>query len=122
MRIGMIGDTGSLISIMAKRMRVRKPKMMSVMTIADVHGRVTPPRRSPKRSISVPPTMLTAPSQSIAFKPATSGVFGVLRSRNIRMIMNASPSSGTIDISLICYHYSKEYENGQILNGHNTHS
>ena len=96
MRMGIMGEIGSLTSIMAKRIRVRIPKMMREMTIADVHGRVTPPRRRPKRSINVPPTMVMAPSQSIAFKPAINGVLGVLRSRNIKMMTNASPPSGTV--------------------------
>ena len=93
-----MGEIGNSISIRAKRMRVRIPKMMRFKTIADVHGRVTPPRRRPKRSINVPPTMVMAPSQSIAFKPAINGVLGVWRSRNIKMMMKANPPSGTVYI------------------------
>lgn len=43
----------------------------------------------------VPPTTVKHPSQSIAFKPAKSGVFGVSMSRKIMMMANAIASIGT---------------------------
>ncbi len=48
----------------------------------------------------VPPTISTDPSQSIAFKPAKRGVFGVSMSRKKSMMMNARPSKGTVNKTL----------------------
>lgn len=43
----------------------------------------------------VPPTIVKHPSQSIAFKPAKSGVFGVSMSRKEMIMAKAMASMGT---------------------------
>ena len=62
---------------MMNRPPITTPKTMRQMTFADFHGNEEPPKLSPRRTMTVPPTMVRHPSQSNAFKPATSGVLGV---------------------------------------------
>ena len=45
--------------------------------------------------MTVPPTMVREPSQSIARRPARRGVFGVSMSRRKRINTKARPSKGT---------------------------
>lgn len=71
------------------------PNTMRHTTMGESQGYVTPPYSRPRRNIIVPPTTVTHPSQSIAFKPAKSGVFGVSMSRKIMMMAKAMASIGT---------------------------
>ena len=50
----------------------------------------------------VPPTIRIEPSQSIAFRPASRGVFGVSISRKNIMMTNARPSKGTVSFVSAC--------------------
>lgn len=43
----------------------------------------------------VPPTIVREPSQSMARRPASRGVFGVSMSKRKRIITKANPSKGT---------------------------
>ena len=45
--------------------------------------------------MSVPPIIKRLPSQSIAFRPAHTGVFGVSRSRKNTTRISDKPSKGT---------------------------
>ena len=65
------------------------------MTVAEAQEKDTPPNSRPSRNITVPPAMVSEPSQSMALRPATMGVVGVSMSRKKKSTMNASPSQGT---------------------------
>lgn len=63
--------------------------------IGEFHGRDTPPRVRPRRTMTVAPTIVTAPNQSTAARPARMGVLGVWILRMKRIIRNAAPVIGT---------------------------
>jgi hypothetical protein len=92
--MGMMGLFGKCISTSTKIIAARSPKTSKQIIVAEFHGKEIPPNSSPKRNRRVPVMAKKAPSQSIAANPSNRGVFGVLRSRNIKMMMNAIPSSG----------------------------
>jgi len=94
MRRGIIGYFATFHSTNPKMRNEMNPKMSKQMIVADFQGYSTPPSSRPKRIIRVPPMTKNAPAQSIAFKPAMRGVFGVFRSRKKKMIIKASPSRG----------------------------
>lgn len=71
------------------------PNTIRQMTMGESQGYVIPPYSRPRRNIMVPPTTVKQPSQSIAFKPAKSGVFGVSMSRKTMMMAKAMASIGT---------------------------
>lgn len=62
------------------------------MTVADFHEYDKPSRFNPTRTMTVPPTIVRHSSQSIAFSPATRGVFGVLSFR----VHNTSTSTTAV--------------------------
>lgn len=91
----MIGYLANFHSLRKKRAKMTSPNTMRQMTIGESQGYVTPPYSRPRRNITVPPTTVKHPSQSIAFKPAKSGVLGVSMSRNSMMMAKAMASIGT---------------------------
>lgn len=91
----MIGYLANFHSLRKKRAKVTSPNTMRQMTMGESQGYVTPPYSRPRRNITVPPTTVKHPSQSIAFKPAKSGVLGVSMSRNSMMMAKAMASIGT---------------------------
>lgn len=94
-RRGMIGYLANFHSLRKKRPNVASPNTMRQMTMGEPQGYVTPPYSRPRRNIMVPPTIVMHPSQSIAFNPAKSGVFGVSMSRKKMMMAKAMASIGT---------------------------
>ena len=92
------GITGCLANFHCERKKNTNstiPRIMRQSTIAEVQGKFTPPNPRPTRSSSVAAVTVEAPSQSMAFRPAISGVFGVWTSRKTNRMMKAIPSQGT---------------------------
>ncbi len=50
--------------------------------------------------MTVPPTIVIEPSQSMALRPASIGVLGVSMSRKNMIMKNAIPSNGTLKLML----------------------
>lgn len=96
----MIGYFANFASTRMKRPKVAIPMMIRQRTVAESHGKVTPPYSRPKRNKRVPPTTKKAPNQSMALSPSMKGVLGVLRSRKTMIIANARPSNGTMSYML----------------------
>lgn len=71
------------------------PNTSRQTTVAEDQGKDTPPYSRPRRNMTVPPVTSMTPSQSMAFRPARMGVFGVSMSRKNRMMAKAMPSKGT---------------------------
>ena len=74
---------------------VPRPKIIKQMTVAESQGKVTPPNSKPRRNMTVPPTIRSEPSQSIALRPSRIGVLGVCMSRKSIKMIKATPSHGT---------------------------
>jgi hypothetical protein len=94
-RRGIMAYLAIFHSVSKKRTPVKIPKMIKQITIAAAQGYDTPPNWRPRRSIMVPPTTVTEPDQSMAFRPSSIGVLGVLISRKTRRMMKANASIGT---------------------------
>lgn len=94
-RRGIIGYLASFHSLIKKSPKVRIPNTIRQTTVAEFQGWLTPPYSRPRRNIIVPPTTVILPIQSMALKPAKSGVFGVSMSRKKEIMINARPSNGT---------------------------
>ena len=76
-----MGYLASFHSLIKKRTIVMTPNTSRQMTIAEDQGKDTPPYSRPRRNMTVPPVTSRTPSQSIAFRPSSMGVFGVSMSR-----------------------------------------
>ena len=74
---GIRGYLATRPSMGKKRAMMISPNMIRHMTVAEAHGKVTPPNSSPMRNITVPPTIAKEPIQSIVLRPATTGVRGL---------------------------------------------
>lgn len=96
MPMGMMGYLANFHSHTPKRTQTATPKMMRHRTSAESQGALTPPYCMPKRNMSVPPTMVSEPSQSMALRPSRMGVRGVLTSRKKRRMKKARPSRGRL--------------------------
>ena len=90
-----MGTRATFHSTRIKRIKVTTPKRRRQMTVADFHGYDEPPRFNPTRTMTVPPTILRHPGQSIALGPATRGVFGVLSFSVHATSTNTSAVHGT---------------------------
>ena len=77
------------------------PKTMRQITFAEPHGSMTPPNSRPRRSMSVPPTIVRDPVQSTALRPSQTGVFGLSRCRKIHRRMKTVPVIGTTCMSVV---------------------
>ena len=95
-RLGIMGYFAILASTGINSNAATTPKTSRQMIVTEFHGKYVPPSSRPKRKRSVPATIKKAPSQSMAAKPSKTGVLGVVRSRNKRMIKKASPSRGKL--------------------------
>lgn len=92
------GITGCFASFHCDRIKNTNRMMPGTMrqrTVAELQGKLTPPKPRPRRNSRVVVVTVGAPSQSMAFKPATKGVFGVWTSRKTNRMMKAIPSQGT---------------------------
>ena len=92
---GIIGYLANFHSLIRKRARVMTPKTNRQITVAEDHGKDTPPYSRPRRNMTVPPVTSMMPSQSMAFRPSRMGVLGVSMSRKVMMIAKAIASKGT---------------------------
>lgn len=92
---GIIGYFANFHSLMKKIPIVTTPNTIRHTTVAEDHGKLTPPYSSPSSNIIVPLVIVMTPTQSIAFKPAPIGVFGVSISRRKSIMTKASASNGT---------------------------
>jgi hypothetical protein len=95
-RIGMIGYFANFASMTKNNAKVAIPATSRPMTMPLFQGCSVPPYSRPRRNMTVAPVSRAAPAQSIAFRPALRFVVGVLTSRKITVIANASPSSGRL--------------------------
>ena len=91
----MTGYVANFHSTIKNMAIITAPKTIRQVTVAEAHGKETPPKVRPKRNVTVPPTMRRDPSQSMALMPARKGVLGVAMSRKKRSTANARPSHGT---------------------------
>jgi hypothetical protein len=92
----MIGEEASLHSARRKSRNVRPPKTRRQTTMLEDQGKVDPPNWRPRRNIVVAATMRKLPSQSMAFRPASKGIFSVSSLTVKKMQMNAMPVRGTM--------------------------
>ncbi len=92
---GIIGYFANFHSLTKNRAMVMTPNKIRHTTVAEDHGKLTPPYSRPRRSIIVPPVIVMTPTQSIAFRPAPIGVLGVSISSRKRIMTKASASKGT---------------------------
>src|SRR5580658_9381187 len=75
-RMGIIGLAANFHSLTTNTPMVTAPNTIRQITVTDDQGNSTLPKSSPRRIISVPPTISTLPDQSIALRPARIEVFG----------------------------------------------
>lgn len=83
-------------SLRKNRAQTTMPKTIRQITVGDFQEYCTPPNSRPSRNMTVPPTIVIEPSQSMALRPARIGVFGVSISRKKKIMIKASPSQGTV--------------------------
>ncbi len=77
-----------------KKPSIRTPKTIRQITLGEFQGNVSPPKSRPINVMSVTPSTVTVPNQSIAFTPSQILVFGLWTSRNNRIIRKANPARG----------------------------
>ena len=95
-RRGINGYSANLASLKIKKPIIRTPNTMRQMTFGEFQGNVSPPKSRPSNVMSVTPSMVTVPNQSIAFIPSQIWVFGLWTSKNSRIIRKANPASGRL--------------------------
>jgi len=74
---GMSGYLAILFSLKKNNTDISAPATIKQMTFCEPHGKTSPPKLRPRRSISVRPTMEILPNQSIALIPSNAFVRGL---------------------------------------------
>ena len=74
---GMSGYLANFFSLSTKNKIATLPKTIRQMTVGLFHGKASPPKSRPSRSIRVTPRIDKLPSQSIARMPSRKVVFGL---------------------------------------------
>lgn len=97
-RRGMMGYLASFHSLRKKRPNVTAPKTKRQITVAEFQGKDIPPNSKANRNITVPPTTVMVPIQSMARIPARKGVLGVSIFKNTIKIRRATPPTGTAEM------------------------
>jgi hypothetical protein len=64
--------------------------------LTEFHGKITPPNSSPNRRVSVTPTIVMLPIQSIAFSPAIIGLDGDSKCRKKDNNIKVTAEQGTV--------------------------
>lgn len=93
---GISGYRASRFSLYMNSSENRHPNMIRQITCGESHENVTPPKSSPRSSISVRPRIEKHPNQSIALAPSTIFVRGLCTSRKSRRRTKVSPETGRL--------------------------
>ena len=94
-RRGMTGYLAILYLMSRNTKRVATPKTIRQTTVTELQGYVSPPYPNPSKNMTVAPTIVMVPSQSIATKPSIRGVFGVSTLSKKTINVAARPAIGT---------------------------
>lgn len=93
---GIKGYFATFFSLRKKSTDMNAPKTIRQITFGDDQGKITPPKSSPSKSISVRPRMHRLPRKSIALSPSTTFVLGLWTSRKKRSRKKVSPEIGRL--------------------------
>lgn len=97
--IGMSGYLASRFSAKTKKTDIKAPNMIKQITVGESQANVVPPKFSPSSNISVSPSIVRLPNQSIALRPSIALVLGLWTSRNSKSRTKASPDKGRLNLS-----------------------